>query len=338
MSGNIEISVLITSAFPDRKELLLGAIKSVLEQDTMVPYEVILIKSYSDTDIEKFCVSNGINCILITHQYIGKKLARGIVESRGELICLLDDDDLFLPIKISTVYKKFQDRKDLVYYHNSFIPIDLQGQLLYKKDTVFQFLISLNKRLNERTIPSLFKYSPDFNNSCISFKKKILLNWIDLLEEIEISSDSFLFYIAIESQGYLQIDSEPLSYYRIHNSSSRTQVATDNLTKKPLSKAYKTYYALYDIRQRVNNNLVKNALDFELGIWGIRTKIHDRNVERREILNQLFFTIRKSKFTFNGMFLFAIFLGVTGIISPNLSIFSETFLLRHYYKKKLIPL
>jgi len=41
----------------------------------------------------------------------GPKFAQAIEEAKGEVILLLDDDDLFLPNKLETIYKIFENDK-----------------------------------------------------------------------------------------------------------------------------------------------------------------------------------------------------------------------------------
>ncbi|ADB86739.1 glycosyltransferase family A protein [Saccharolobus islandicus] len=43
--------------------------------------------------------------------WLSAKLAKGIEEAKGDIICFLDDDDLFKPTKLERVDKIFEEDK-----------------------------------------------------------------------------------------------------------------------------------------------------------------------------------------------------------------------------------
>ena len=120
------ISVIITAY--DRKEFLLNAIKSALNQTLDKKYyEIIVIKNFRDENIDDFINENKIKHILMDGT-MGKFLCSGIDASRGEIICFLDDDDLFFENKLEIVYKEFKKDMNIVYYHNFGVSINRNGE------------------------------------------------------------------------------------------------------------------------------------------------------------------------------------------------------------------
>ena len=110
------ISVIITAY--NRKEFLLNAIKSVVNQTVEKKYyEIIVIKNFRDETIDEFINKNKIKH-LVMDGTVGEYLDKGISEANGEIISFLDDDDLFFKNKLDIVYKEFRKNKDVVYYHN----------------------------------------------------------------------------------------------------------------------------------------------------------------------------------------------------------------------------
>ena len=191
------ISVIITAY--NRKEFLLNAIKSVLNQTLDKKYyEIIVIKNFEDKNIDNFISGNNIKQILMDGT-LGRFLDKGISEAKGEIISFLDDDDLFCENKLNIVYEEFKKDRNIVYYHNQYIPINRHG-----------------KTINASSINT----SLDFNMSSISIKKSIVK--INKPDKINGSPDTLLCLYALESKKRMIKGKERLTYYMLHNSTSNT--------------------------------------------------------------------------------------------------------------------
>ena len=117
---NPYISVVVTAY--DRKEFILEAVKSVIDQTLeRSKYEIIVVKNYLDPEIDKFLKENDVFNIYTDEKPVGAMLAYGIEKSMGEVVSFLDDDDLYLPFKLREVYEVFQENKDVVYFRNEII-------------------------------------------------------------------------------------------------------------------------------------------------------------------------------------------------------------------------
>ncbi len=191
------ISVIITAY--NRKEFLLNAIKSVLNQTLEKKYyEIIVIKNFIDKNIDDLINENLIKNILMEGT-LGEFLYRGISEASGEIISFLDDDDLFFKNKLDFVYKQFKKDNNIVYYHNLCVPINGRGKT-----------VSIH-RMNS---------SLDFNMSSISIQKSIIKINKEVKMNISASPDTLMYLYALESNKKIIKGDEKLTYYMLHNSTS----------------------------------------------------------------------------------------------------------------------
>ena len=119
-----EISVIITAH--NRKEFIRFAVKSVLSQDfEKDAFEIIVVCNFVDEDLGQYLSSNGVKYLLVKADAVGKKIAEAVTISKGEILCFLEDDDLFTSQKLSTVSKIFKQH-DVGFCLNSFTTIDIR--------------------------------------------------------------------------------------------------------------------------------------------------------------------------------------------------------------------
>ena len=196
------ISVIITAY--NRKEFLLNAIKSVLNQTIDKKYyEIIVIKNFREQNIDDFINKNKIIGIVSNQESLIGKLVEALNIARGTVISFLDDDDLFFENKLGIVYKKFRKDNNIIYYHNCYVPINTNGKT-----------INVNK----------VNIDPDFNMSSISIKKSIVK--INNADKINMLQDTLMYLYALESNEKIINGREKLTYYMVHNSASNI-VATN---------------------------------------------------------------------------------------------------------------
>jgi len=100
------ISVITTEYRP--RGFLKYAVKSVINQTLNRDlYELIVVKRYSDPEVDKLVESYGGRIIILDDAPVGYYLAKGVAESEGEILVFLDDDDIFVRRKLEHVYKVF---------------------------------------------------------------------------------------------------------------------------------------------------------------------------------------------------------------------------------------
>jgi glycosyltransferase involved in cell wall biosynthesis len=212
------ISVIITAH--NRREFLLDAVNSALNQTLPKDeYEVIVVKNFEDEKIDKFLEEHGVKNIVTNEGHFGAELARGVEESKGEVISLLDDDDLWLPQKLEKVKQVFQD-ENVIYYHNNLY--NFYGSLSI--DSLIDKIKS-NKdsgKLLKLTIRDMNKsLSPPGNNSSIAVRKKIFSKYVlDKIKNVHLVADDLLFYLAYCNNGYFVFDYEILTLRRVHTTNA----------------------------------------------------------------------------------------------------------------------
>ncbi len=126
------VSVVIPSA---RGGLYLReAIRSVQSQ-TYEAWELIVVMDGCDDDLEDV-VGSDARITLIQQRRRGASIARNValLEARGDLVALLDDDDRMLPARLD-IQRKIFDDDDVVACHAQYRVIDAEGRCLRTGDS-----------------------------------------------------------------------------------------------------------------------------------------------------------------------------------------------------------
>lgn len=182
MATSDGVSVIVTAY--NRKEYLHYALQS-LEQQSVKAFETILITNFP-FDIHRYNIQ-------IKHfqqdSTIGDFLYTGVTNSSHEIVCFLDDDDLFEANKIETISKEFED-SDVVYFHNNYDIIEDRG----------------------RITTLLSKSHASANLSAISVRKSIID--IEILKSTWTAPDDLMYLFAIRSGLKIVVSLLKLSFYR----------------------------------------------------------------------------------------------------------------------------
>lgn len=219
-------SVIITTS--DRTEFMAQAINSVLQQ-TSPPdtYEIIVVKNFTDASTDSLIEKNNIFHLDDIGGFNGRRLYEGIRNSSGEVICFLDDDDIFVQDKLERLRELFSRNRDLGYYHNSQTLIDEEGKDIpgfREPPPSSSFYINtpvgkeLKNAIKARTDISI--YSLMFNLSSIAIRREMIQKYLDIFPELEFGTDWFIFYLSLASGLRMFIDDRMLTKYRIHRSTS----------------------------------------------------------------------------------------------------------------------
>lgn len=214
------ISIIVIATDPSI--LLKYSVESALSQTLRRQYyEIIVVKNFKEKQIDEFLSKNGIINLYTEDRNLGRKVALATQIATGDIISLLDYDDMFSPLKLESVMEAFLNSPDLEYYHNDFTVItndESAGYFPPIQNSPAKLYLHGDKFAKMAGKLKLFR--ADFNNSCISIKKTVLLNFLELIGKIKISLDQAIFYICLNSQGGLLIDSKILTLYRIHDNNS----------------------------------------------------------------------------------------------------------------------
>ncbi|MGC8670242.1 MAG: glycosyltransferase family 2 protein [Thermoprotei archaeon] len=175
-------------------------------------YEVLVIKNFSDQDLDLRLSSMGAKLLLSSALSPGEKVAEALQSARGDVICFLDDDDEFEPTKLQRVYELFNAGAD--YYHNGQKVVTDQGRVVRQDRGNHEFRIFGKDKL------TYFRSVSGLNSSCISIRKKILESERDNLLRAKYSVDWFYLAAGLLHGDLLVQDREPLTVYRKHANQS----------------------------------------------------------------------------------------------------------------------
>lgn len=217
-------SVIITAH--DRRRYLRRAIDSVLVQDAdRSAYEIIVVKNFVDPAVDALLDSTGGQHILSTGGPVAGKVADGLKVCRGEIILLLEDDDLFDRTKIRRVISEFRSNPRLGFYHNRLSTIDENGTPLVERPLALLGLrppakarrVYLRAQSKLTELGLLAGTFPDFNSSSLAIRRDLALEALPYLLRIPGGVDTFFFFAALASDFDLLIDDAVLTQYRVHS-------------------------------------------------------------------------------------------------------------------------
>jgi len=222
MKNNPYISVIITAY--NRKEFLLDAFNSALNQTlSRDKYEIIVTKNFRDSKIDSYIKKNGGKLVFFEKGSCGRQVADALKYAKGEVICFLDDDDLFTKEKLKTIYSLINDK--IGYIHNGMLYIDENGN--QTKNEKYE---NLETKIVVRDMNKSKKFSiPSVNNSAVSVKKELLIrnkSIIEALTKIIYGLDTFYYFVALDSNCNMLAIPDKLTKYRIHGSNTSFQLSS----------------------------------------------------------------------------------------------------------------
>ncbi|MDH2904764.1 MAG: glycosyltransferase family A protein, partial [Methanomassiliicoccales archaeon] len=136
------ITVIVTAY--NRQEFLKAALESLIAQDAPAgAFEVIVVKNFENAEVDRAIESMGALSIFDNSKALRSFSEEAVKKAKGEILCFLDDDDLFLPNKISTVTEVFRSNPEIDYYHNAIDYIDVEGNVIAPP---FSFRFSILER------------------------------------------------------------------------------------------------------------------------------------------------------------------------------------------------
>jgi len=248
------VSVMLNAS--RHREFVFEAIDSVRRQTLdRSKFELVVIRDYDDERLERVLTENGIRSVRVGAGDIGSAIRAGVQACRGEVLAFLDDDDRFLPNKLSFVHDLFWNQKDLGFLRNNYVVIDGGGH--QRPEHPFRAnqrrnverlgqvtLVGSDRVERLRQLPAL---GVDFNSSCMAIRRELIrafigtrdLSGFGLLDELAL-------FAALTSTSSVCIDSSVLTEYRIHprNLSLEQQPGVDPLSRRAtFSRTYLPSYA-----------------------------------------------------------------------------------------------
>jgi glycosyltransferase involved in cell wall biosynthesis len=276
------------------------AVDSVLAQDYPREfYEIIVVKNFRDEVIDEYLMKNNVSNYILGDHILGFNLAAGIKQSKGSIICFLEDDDLWERRKLRSVIERFERDDTLGFYKNNISMINSEGKLM-SNDT---YLGERIRKINElRTVyidnskkdnyqAYVSKLYPWHNVSSISLRRELIEPFLDYLERV-MAADWFFFIASLASKWSLLIDSENLTYYRIHKENASIPVNVDEAAAR--AKLYSVYARLLDDNQVLSdlvNSSDRKALKKEIEASNLIMMLHlqfcDSHTDRLKMISLL---------------------------------------------------
>ena len=249
------ISVIITEY--KKRGYLIHALQSVFNQTlSKDKYEVIVVKNYEDKEVDDYARKKGAKIIISDEKWLGPKIAQGLEEAKGDIISLLEDDDMFREEKLEVVYNIFREEK-VSEIHNEAIYIDSYNNILSNpkiNNNIYKYYIN---RFN-------YKYKKHFDmiggNSNISISKELIDNDIKYQK---IVVDMYLSFSAIckSEDKKVLLYGNPLTYYREHSqrasklSKSQTLEERIKLAETSVEDRERLYNKFYNCGEEIRNHI-----------------------------------------------------------------------------------
>jgi glycosyltransferase involved in cell wall biosynthesis len=187
------------------------AVSSALAQDFPVEeQEILVVDDGSTDDTEERLRKFGAAIRYLRKPNGGQASAFnfGFEHARGEVIALLDADDVWLPAKLGRVYEEFERHPEAgMVYHRVHL---WNGEADISEDTYF---IPVSGRVVEDR-RALLQY-PIVGTSCLAFRREALQKLLPVPESLQFQADAYLTALIIFVAPVAAVP-EFLGKYRLH--------------------------------------------------------------------------------------------------------------------------
>jgi len=196
------------------------AIESVLSQ-TYTNIEIIVVDDGSIDNSREVIASYHGKIIPVLKENGGQASAfnAGFKASNGDIICMLDSDDVFIPEKVTEIVKIFNQYSDIgwCFHRLRFVEAKTGEYIKLSRESGTRICDFRSQLKNDGKLPF---YSPATSGLC--FERSLLQQILPMPEIIRITSDNYLKIAAAAlSKGYF-LDNQ-LAYLRLHGSNNYTE-------------------------------------------------------------------------------------------------------------------
>mgnify|MGYP001772517756 FL=1 len=265
------ISVIVTEY--KKRGYLIHALRSVFNQTLdKDKYEVIVVKNEEDKEVDDYARKNGAKVIMSNERWLGPKIAQGLEEAKGDIISLLEDDDMFTQDKLDNVYRIFSEDK-VSEVHNAIYVIDSNNNILSNLGGVYEYYVNKDNYIHKK-----YAYILGLD-SCISIKRELIDNGI---EYQKILLDVYLTISAIcksEDKNVL-FYGKPLTYYRIHSQNTMNTYAPEKriALMESIIEDYETLYnKFYTCSKEIKKTLKLLFLNSKLRYYLLKLYLTEEN-------------------------------------------------------------
>jgi glycosyltransferase involved in cell wall biosynthesis len=224
MKNNPLVSIVINNYNYER--FLSEAIDSALNQ-TYSNIEVIVVDDGSTDNSRKIIGSYGDKIIPILKENGGQASTfnAGFAGSRGDIICFLDSDDIFLPEKVAEVVEAFGDRQDLgwCFHPLKFVDVKLADINTETSITKNNHAASV-REYDLRELIKNAKFDPNFpypSTSGLCLKRSLLQQILPMPDKAgsTLLNDAYLIFTSKGLSKGVAL-SKALGLYRIHGNNA----------------------------------------------------------------------------------------------------------------------
>jgi glycosyltransferase involved in cell wall biosynthesis len=214
------VSILINNYNYGR--FLRAAIDSALDQ-TYPVIEVIVVDDGSTDGSDDIIKSYGNKITPILKRNGGQASAfnTGFAASQGEIICLLDSDDLFKPDKVAEIVQIFQDNENIGWCFHPLEILDQDSRKIAQADYQgASGTYDIRPYICQGKLSGKLPFS-HIATSGLCFHRSLLQQVLPMPEEIRITSDDYLKYTAFGiSPGFVILNQ--LAKQTIHGNNAYT--------------------------------------------------------------------------------------------------------------------
>ena len=202
-----------------RRQFIGAAVASVRAQrlaGAAGELELLVTKDFPDPEIDRL---SGVRTLDSTGSTLGEMLAGAVEEARGEILCFLDDDDLWEPEKMARVFAEFDRRPGLGYFGHGQSVIDTAGRPMRTGGAMWRRQRRVSAPIYiERPEPgsASLLWANAGNESSIALLRSSLADRLAFVRRIQASMDDFLLWNGLLSGHGLVFTAEPLTRLRVH--------------------------------------------------------------------------------------------------------------------------
>jgi glycosyltransferase involved in cell wall biosynthesis len=270
-----KVSVII--AAHARVQFLKQAVASVAAQG---PEEIVVVKYTRDPDLDRELLSLGALVHWTQEPYQGGKVAEGIERASGDVVALLDDDDVFLPGKIARLREAFSDPR-VVFYANRYLPFTDTPPPTPEPAPIRLFHPGEGNLFREGLRPAL--------SSCIAARRATMLPWVEQLRKLTIA-DHTMFMFAVTTRQWMAMDGSVLTGYRVGRIAGALRPAQSIWSRPGASAEYDIKWMLDLLDAQTDgvratlNPMVANAVIHLVFLTG-DTRFHEYRRTMRAVLD-----------------------------------------------------
>ncbi len=210
---SLTVTVLITTY--NYAKFIEQAIDSVLSQDyPLERIQIVVVDDGSTDDTSQRVKKYGSSIEYFLKQNGGQASALnfGLAKASGEIVALLDADDVFVPSKLASIAEAFQKNPTIGMVYHQMFEWDVQSNERRALNTP---LISGDLRASPQQYLTYFVQPA----SCTSFRRNTLNSLLPIPDSIRMLADAYLVILVPLVSPILALP-EPLTIYRIHGSNS----------------------------------------------------------------------------------------------------------------------